>query len=52
VLLTIDLSPLHDQVHELLQQVREFLVHAFDVNVVFAFMSPLGLGLFQFENPI
>jgi hypothetical protein len=50
--LTIDPAPQHDQVHQLLQQVSEFLEQAFGVNVVSIFPSPLGLGLFQFENPI
>ena len=38
------------QVPELLQEVADFLQHEFPVRAFSAFPSPLGLGLFQFEN--
>jgi len=40
------------EVLELLQEVTDFLQHEFPVRVLSAFPSPLGLGLFQFENPV
>ena len=41
-----------DQAQEIIHEVVAFLQHEFPVRVVSAFPSPLGLGLFQFENPI
>jgi hypothetical protein len=41
-----------DQVHGLLHQVSEFLDQNFHVHVLSSYPSPMGLGLFQFENPI
>lgn len=45
-------EPTPAQVPGLLHDVREFLEHDFYVRVVSAYPSPLGLGLFQFENPV
>jgi hypothetical protein len=39
-------------VKDLLHDISEFLEEQFPVRILSAFPSPLGLGLFQFENPI
>jgi hypothetical protein len=39
-------------VQEIIQDVVAFLQQNFPMRVVSAFPSPLGLGLFQFEDPI
>jgi len=51
-ILSMEPEPVQEQVHELLHEVVAFLQHEFPVRVVSAFPSPLGLGLFQLENPI
>lgn len=51
-ILSMEPEPAQAQVYELLHEVVAFLQHEFPVRVISAFPSPLGLGLFQLENPI
>ena len=51
-ILSLQPEPTQAQVHHLLEEVSEFLQQEYPVRVISAFPSPLGLGLFQFENPI
>ncbi|CAN6359072.1 unnamed protein product [Urochloa humidicola] len=50
--ITLEPPPIQEQVHEILEDVTEVLQQDFPVRVVSSFPSPLGLGLFQFENPV
>ncbi|CAO2144855.1 unnamed protein product [Urochloa humidicola] len=45
-------EPVQAQVIDLIQDVSEFLEDEFPVRVVSGYPSPLGLGLFQFDNPV
>jgi len=51
-ILSMEPEPVQAQVYELLHEVVAFLQHEFPVRVISTFLSPLGLGLFQLENPI
>ena len=51
-IIAMEPEPPQDQVHGRLEEVTEFLQQEFLVRVISAFPSPLGLGLFEFDNQI
>lgn len=51
-ILVLQPEPVQEQVWDIILEVREMLEHDFPMRIVTAFPSPLGLGLFELENPV
>lgn len=51
-MLTLHPEPVQEQIPYLIREIVEMLDQDFPVRVATAFLSPLGLGFFEFQNSI
>ena len=51
-IIALEPVPQHEEIHEALQEVIAHLEHLHPVRIISSSISPLGLGLVQFQNTI